>query len=299
MGEQHHHHHVPQGRKKIAIAFFVNLIFTIIEIFGGIWTNSLAILSDAVHDLGDTLALASAWYLEKLSDKRADKKFTYGYRRFSVLGALINSLVIIVGSVLILRESIPRIFEPNSAHASGMIMLSVVGIVFNAIAAYVAREPGSLNNRVVSLHLLEDVLGWVAVLIGSVVMYYTNWEWIDPVLSVMISLYIGTQSIINLRKGLRIVMQGTPDDKYFERIKTLIREQEGVESVHDIRIWTLDGSKGILSAHIVVGDDCDYTRIKDIKARLHHLLNENGIVHCTLEAERDKDCPGGGLDSAE
>ena len=165
----HAHHHDHHGDvKNIKVAFFLNFGFAIIEIIGGFLTNSVAILSDAVHDLGDSLSLGLAWYFQKYSRKKSDSTYTYGYRRFSLVGALANSLVLIVGSILILTEAIPRIFNPQQAHPQGMMMLAVLGIAVNGVAMLRLRRGKSLNEKVVSLHLMEDVLGWIAVLVGAI-----------------------------------------------------------------------------------------------------------------------------------
>ena len=190
-GHDHGHIHTHHGDvKNIKIAFFLNLGFSIVEIIGGFLTNSVAILSDAVHDLGDSFSLGLAWYFQKFSRKQRDKNFTYGYKRFSLVGALINSIVLIAGSVLILSEAIPRIFNPQQADAGGMFLLAILGIIVNGIAVVRLRKGSSLNEKVVSLHMLEDVLGWSAVLIGAIIMKFTNLYIIDPILSVLISFFI-------------------------------------------------------------------------------------------------------------
>ncbi len=185
MGHDHIHHR--GGSKNIRTAFFLNVTFTIIEIIGGIMTNSMAILSDAVHDLGDSLSLGMAWYFQGLSSKGRDKSFSYGYGRFSLLGALINVCVLLIGSILILWKTIPRLLAPEAVDTTGMMILAVIGVIFNGLAVYRMRGGKSLNERVVALHLMEDVLGWVAVLIGSIIMHFFDLPIIDPILSLLIT----------------------------------------------------------------------------------------------------------------
>ena len=191
MGHDHHHgHHHQHDTKNISTAFFLNLAFTIIEIIGGLMTNSVAIMSDALHDLGDSLSLGLAWYFQKVAKKGRDKTFSYGYKRFSVLGAMINAIVLVVGSVFILQETIPRLWQPETPNVQGMFWLAILGIVVNGAAVLKLQKGTSLNEKVISLHLLEDVLGWAAVLVGSVLMYFFDLPIIDPLLSIGIAIFI-------------------------------------------------------------------------------------------------------------
>ena len=204
----HHNHH--SDIANIKLAFFLNLSFTIIEIIGGFLTNSMAILSDALHDLGDSLSLAMSWYLENYSKKGADKDFSYGYARFSLLGALINSIVLILGSVFILTKVIPRIFSPQAVSPEGMMYLAILGIIVNGIAVFKLRGGSSLNKDVVSWHLLEDVLGWIAVLIVSIILIYKDIPILDPLLSLLINIYILYNVISKLKKVLNVFLQRVP-----------------------------------------------------------------------------------------
>jgi len=190
MSEHHHRHHPAGDTGNLKTAFFLNFAFTIIEIIGGILTNSVAILSDAIHDFGDSLSLGLAWYLQKLSKKGRNSTFTYGYKRFSLLGAIITSLVLVIGSVIILYEAIPRLFQPEPAHVPGMIGMAILGVIVNGAAVWRTRSGQSMNEQVVSWHLLEDVLGWMAVLLGAVLMYFFDAPIIDPLLSIGITLFI-------------------------------------------------------------------------------------------------------------
>ena len=186
--EHHHHGHHHHGDvKNLGIAFILNVCFTIIEIVGGILTNSVAILSDALHDLGDSLSLGLAWYFQRLSEKGRDRNFSYGYKRFSVLGALITSVVLVIGSVIIIYSAVSRLQHPQISNGLGMLGLAVLGILVNGAAVVRLKGSSSVNSRAVMLHLMEDVLGWVAVLIGSLFIYFFDWQIIDPILSLMIA----------------------------------------------------------------------------------------------------------------
>lgn len=282
------HNHSHKDVKNLGIAFILNLLFTIAEIIGGFLTNSLAILSDAIHDLGDSFALGMAWFLQKKSKKGQTRKFTYGYRRFSLLGALINGLILTLGSVYIIVLAIPRLIEPEKTEARGMILMAVFGILVNGYAAYRTRKGSSQNERLVSLHLLEDVLGWTAVLIGGIIIYFTSWYLIDPLLSIAIALYILIRVVKNLKLSLEVILQAKPRDISISAIENELKNTNGVLSYHDIHLWSLDGEHGILTLHLVVEQEVDQFRIKkEVKEKLKVL----GIEHTTLEVElAGEDC---------
>ena len=287
-GSQSHEHHHHHGSSNIKIAFFLNLGFSIIEIVGGIFTNSIAIISDALHDLGDSFSLALAWYFQKLSAKHGNPKFTYGYRRFSLLGALINSIVLLIGSGFVIYAAIGRLREPQEAHAEGMLLLAVLGIVFNGGAMLKLNKGNSLNERAVALHLLEDVLGWIAVLIASIVMMFADIPVLDPLLSLLIACYILFNIYRNLKDTLRIILQGTPDNIDESEIKATMLSVAGVSSVHDLHLWTMDGQYNIMTVHVVVKPETDTPRLKKT---LKNRLKEVGIHHPTIEMEKEnEDC---------
>ena len=189
MSHEHHHHHHESG-KNLKAAFFLNLAFTIIELIGGWYVNSVSIVSDAVHDLGDSLSLGTSWYLDSLSRKKATDSYSFGYRRFSLLGALINAIVLILGSVFVIREAILRLQTPEASDAKGMLYFALLGVAVNGYAAWKLSGGKTLNERVISWHLIEDVLGWVAVLIVSVILMFYPSPYLDPALSLLISVYI-------------------------------------------------------------------------------------------------------------
>lgn len=288
MGHDHIHHH---GTKNIKAAFFLNLVFTIIEIIGGIMTNSMAILSDAVHDLGDSLSLGLAWYFQNLSSKERDSQFSYGYGRFSLLGALINVCVLLVGSVIILWNTIPRLMAPEAVDTKGMMVLSVIGIIFNGLAVYRMREGKSLNERVVTLHLMEDVLGWVAILIGAVIMYFYDLPIIDPILSLLITGYILFNVFRNLKRAMSTFLQDIPTDVSMEEIANILSAHDEVNSVHDLHIWSLDGEHHVLTAHLVLGRVLTADEQSSLKQTIRKELRKYQIGHATLEVELgDEDC---------
>lgn len=280
-----HNHDHSKDVKNIKVAFFLNFSFTLIEIVGGILTNSIAILSDAVHDFGDSLSLGLAWYFQKLAKKGKTKSFSYGYKRFSLIGAVINSIVLIVGSIFILYEAIPRIFSPQETHAAGMFWLAIFGVIVNGAAVFRLRKGSSINEKVVSLHLLEDVLGWLAVLVGSVVMYFFDLPIIDPILSIGIACFVLFNVFRNMRQTLRIILQGIPNDIDTEHIVEHIEELDNVENVHDLHVWSMDGEYNVLTAHIALKNAVPMEKIAEMKVQIHSLLTEENIQHATLEFE--------------
>lgn len=295
MAHDHSHHHHPIGEndkpKNIIIAFWLNTAFAILEIIGGFYTNSMAILSDAVHDLGDSLSLGLAYYFHKKSRKKSDEKFNYGYRRFSLLGAFINSLILIISSVFIVRESFVRLFEPEQPDAKGMLVLAIIGIAVNGYALLRLKKGGSINERVVSLHFLEDVLGWVAVLAGSIVMMFATIPVLDPILSLLIALYILFNVYQNLKTTFRILLQARPENIDEAEIRKKVLSVPGVKDMHDLHFWTMDGQYNVMTLHIVVEQKESIHDIERIKNEVKHQLQHLEIQHTTVEIEsEDYDC---------
>lgn len=290
----HKHNHENKNGKNIKIAFFLNFFFSIIEFIGGYFTNSVAILSDALHDLGDSFSLLLAWYFQKVSGKTRDKKYSYGYKRFSLLGALINSVILLAGSGFILHESILRFWHPQQPFAEGMILLAILGIFVNGLAVFRLKQGDSINEKVVSLHLLEDVLGWIAVLLVSVIMLFVNAPFLDPLLSIGIACFILYNVYKNLRSTFKVILQGIPENIDEEQIKDSIQNTEGVTSIHDLHIWTMDGEYIILTAHIVANSSIQTRQQTDnLKALVKEKLISQGIHHPTIEIEYENSiCTG-------
>lgn len=239
------HGHDHYDTSNLRLAFFINLIFTIIEVIGGFWTNSVAILSDALHDLGDTLSLAMAWRFQKVANRQGDERYSYGYQRFSVLGAIISAVVLLIGSGFILSQAITRLNHPQMPDAKGMIWVAILGVVFNGIAASRLHHGHSHNEKMASLHLVEDVLGWVVVLIGSILMYYYQWAWLDPVLSLLIAGFILYNVFKSLRRTIPIFLQALPEGWDHHKVDALLRDLPLVSDYHDLHVWSLDGQKHI------------------------------------------------------
>ena len=285
----HHHHHHNQSGKNLKIAFFLNLGFTILEFFGGIYVNSVAIMSDAVHDLGDSLSLGTAWYLDKKSKKEADDNYSFGYKRFSLLGALINSIVLIGGSIYVISEAIGRLFDPQPSDAQGMIVFAIIGVLVNGYAAWKLSSGNSLNEKTVSWHLMEDVLGWVAVLIVAIVLNFTDNQYLDPALSILITLYILYNVVLRLKETLYIFLQGVPKEIKAAKIKNEILKIENVNSLHHTHIWSLEGEHHVFSSHIKLKNIKDFEELLAIKKQVKAVLKEYHFDHYTIETELDNE----------
>jgi len=280
----HHHHHATQG-KNLSFAFWINTCFAVIELVGGLYTNSVAILSDSLHDLGDSISLGMAYYFHKVSAKKSDQHFSYGYKRFSLVGALINAIILIIGCVFILLEAIERIGKPEHANAKGMLVLALLGIVFNLMALLRLKKGDSINEKVISLHFIEDILGWVAVLIGSVVMLFIDLPILDPLLSISIMAFILFNVYKNLRHLFRIILQGIPLNIDIENIKKQILTFPDVIEVHDVHAWSMDGEYNVMSLHLVLKNLTPLTTVERIKKDLRHSLEHLNVQHVTIETE--------------
>ena len=286
-----HHQHSTDSIKNIRLAFFLNLGFALLEISGGIWANSVAILSDAVHDLGDSLSLGMAWFLEGVSAQERDDRFSYGYRRFSLLGALLNALILLGGSAFVLSRAIPRLLTPEGAVPPRMILFAVLGILINGAAALNLRENKGLNARMISWHLLEDVLGWTAVLIVAVILVFIDLPILDPILSILITSYIVYNVILNMRETIEVFLQSVPGEIDVQEIEDRIQNVQGVLSTHHTHIWSLDGEHHVLSTHIDIGPDATREQAMEIKKKVKELLSSYQIGHLTLEIEfGEQDC---------
>ena len=272
-----------KAEKNILIAFLLNLSFAIFEFFGGFFTNSVAILSDSIHDLGDALSIGISFFLEKKSKKKADEHYTYGYVRYSVLGGVITTTILLVGSILVILSSIRRIFYPEVINYSGMIVFAVIGVILNFIAAYVTKDGDSINQKSVNLHMLEDVLGWIVVLIGSVVMNFTDISLLDSLMSIGVAIYILIHSLHNLKEVLDLFLAKTPSSIHIDEITKELLTIKGLEDVHHIHIWSMDGVHNYATMHLVTKDK----NAVQIKKKIRELLLKYDIVHTILETEEE------------
>lgn len=291
MHNHNHAHHQDASSDRIGLAFLLNVIFTAIEFVGGYLTNSTAIMADAVHDLGDSLSIGSAWVLNRLGKKGADTEFTYGYRRLSLFGALLNGVVLLVGSVWVLSEAIPRLANPVMPMAEGMLALAVLGVSVNGYAAYKLSHGSTLNERVLNWHLLEDVLGWVAVLIVSILLQFKHWPILDPVLSIGFTLFILFNVFKNLAATMKLFFQAVPDKELLEKIRGTLLSIGGIDEVHHLHLWSLDGEHHVLTAHVVVSSSLESGKHRALRSKIGQGLDQYNLNHTTIEIElADEEC---------
>ena len=288
----HDHHHIHKfAEENIRLAFFLNFGFAIAEMIGGLITNSVAITADALHDFGDSINLAISWQLERLSNKTGDKKYSYGYKRFSLLSALISAIVLIVGSLFVAREAILRLMNPQTPDIRGMLVFALVGIAVNGYAALKTSHGENLNSKMISWHMMEDVLGWVGVLIVSIVMYFTDLNILDPILSILITCIVLFNVIRNLNKTLSLFLQAVPDKVNIDEIEAEIKDQKNVKDIHHTHVWSLDGEHHVLTTHVVLCQGASSEDIRTIKAKIRDLADHNHLSHTTVEFEYiESDC---------
>lgn len=273
--------------KKLLIAFILNICFSIFEIIGGVFSNSVAIVSDAVHDFGDAISIGISYFLERISKKNPDNRYTYGYVRYSVLGAIITNIILIVGSIFVISSAINRFINPVDIDYNSMIIFAIFGVIVNFIALYFTKNGDSLNQKAVNLHMLEDVLGWVIVLVGSFIIKITGIYRIDSILSISVAIFILIHAINGLVKVIDLFLEKTPSNLDVDDIKNSLLKIKGIDDVHHIHIWSLDGVYNIATMHVVT----NLKNINKIKCSVKEELIKFGISHSTIEIENsDYDC---------
>lgn len=266
--------------KNILIAFILNLSFSFFEFIGGTLTNSVAIISDSIHDMGDALGIGVSYFLERKSKKKPNDKYTYGYIRYSLIGSAITTAILLIGSSLVIYNAFLRILDPAEINYNGMIVFAICGVIVNFFAAYFTRKGDSLNQKSVNLHMLEDVLGWIVVLIGAVVMKYTDISIIDPVLSICVALFIFVNACKNFKAVIDVFLEKTPNEISVSDIREHLLNIHGVKDVHHVHIWSLDGYSNYATMHVVLNGDA-----VSIKNMIREELKEHGISHVTIEVE--------------
>lgn len=270
--------------KNILIVFLLNLSFSIFEFIGGTITGSVAIISDSIHDIGDALSIGLSYLLERKSKQQPDHIYTYGYARYSVLGSIITTFILLLGSTTVILNSIKRILIPVQINYNGMIIFAIIGIILNFIAACMTHKGTSINQKAVNLHMLEDVLGWIVVLIGAILMRFTNISILDPIMSIGVAVFILINSIKNLKEVLNLFLEKVPNDISIDEIKKQISKIDGVLDIHHIHIWNMDGQNSYATMHIVTNKD-----YQTIKKLVRKKLIEQGITHSTLELESENE----------
>ena len=266
--------------KRIFTVFLLNFTFAIFELFGSVITGSIAIASDALHDFGDALSIGIAFILERLSRKKPDSRYTYGYLRYSLLGSLITNLILLVGSGFVIYGATERFLKKTAINYNGMIVFAVVGLLINLAAAFLLRENHSHNVKAVNLHLLEDTLGWAVVLLGAVLMRFTNLYLIDPIMSIALAIFIAAAALKNSKEVLEIFLEKVPDGIDTNELTHHLNEIEGVQSIHHLHLRSLDGFRHSATLHAVITGDA-----ATVKKAIRQKLSDLGVCHAVIETE--------------
>jgi len=277
--------------KRVRLAALLNIAFTIIEIIGGFWTNSLAILSDALHDFGDSVALLLSWLFERGARKSPDITRTFGYQRLSLFSAIFSASILIAGSIIIFFQAIPRLLNPELVNASGMVSIALLGILFNGIGFLQLKKGESLNEEVLSWHLLEDVLGWIGILIGGLIIYFWDIYILDPILTIGLTVFILYGVIKSSKEAVNILLQGVPKHINLKKVKEEITSIKGVCGLHDLHVWSLEGETDILTAHVVLEDRL-LKKPDETRKTIKEILKKQHIEHSTIELESKYFCSG-------
>ncbi|PVX24548.1 MAG: cation transporter [Candidatus Bathyarchaeum sp.] len=283
---------MPEREKRVRFAAFLNIAFTVLEIVGGFWTNSLAILSDALHDFGDSIALLVSWLFERGAKRSPDSSRTFGYQRLSLFSALFSASILIGGSIVIIFQAIPRLLNPETVNATGMVGIAVVGIMFNGAGFFLLKKGESLNEKVLSWHLLEDMLGWVGILVGGIIIYFWSFYILDPILTIGLTAFILYNVTKSLKEAINILLQGVPKHINLEAVKRDITAINGVIGIHDIHIWSLEGETDVFTAHIVLDNETLKKQPEQAKQTIKEALKRHHIEHSTIEIESKYQCAG-------
>ena len=273
-----------ERESKMRLVAFLNLFFAVVELAVGLWTNSLAILSDALHDFGDSITLFVAWALERMARKPADQKRTFGYQRLSLLSSFLTALILFGGSLFILAKAISRLFAPAQVNAGGMLLLAIPGLLLNGAAFVFLRKGQSQNGQTLSWHLLEDVFGWAIVLIGGLIIKFWNAPLVDPLMTLGFTVFILMGVWKNLQETLNIVLEGVPGHISSKDVEDALLSLPGVKGVHELHIWSLEGETDLLTAPVVVTEK-HVAHLKSLRRVIDKKLGKLHIEHSTIEFE--------------
>ncbi len=274
-----------KSEKRMFLSFVLNLVFTFVELVGALITNSVALLSDCIHDISDSVSIGISIMLEKKAKKKADYKYTYGYYRFSLLGGLIASVILVIGSTLIIYEAVLRIINPETVDASKLIYFAIVGVVVNGVAAINIFKGKSINEKVISLHLLEDVLGWFAILLAAILIKAFGINSLDTYLSLAFTVFILYQVVRRLKQIMEIFLEKAPLNFGIEKIKAALEEDDHVIDIHHIHLWSLEGNIPIITLHALIRNNLTIEEITKIQNSLHEKLKDMHISHATIQME--------------
>jgi len=283
---------MPEREERVRLAALLNIAFTVLELVGGLWTNSLAILSDALHDFGDSIALLASWLFERGARRSPDTRRIFGYQRLSLFSALFSASILIGGSIVIIFQAIPRLLNPETVNATGMVGIAVIGIIFNGAGFFLLKKGESLNEKVLSWHLLEDVLGWAGILVGGIIIYFWKFYLLDPIMTIGLTAFIIYNVTKSLKETINILLQGVPKHINLEAVKQDIKAIKGVMGIHDIHIWSLEGETDVFTAHVILDDETLKKQPEQTKQTIKETLQKHHIEHSTIEIESRYHCTG-------
>ena len=271
-----------KAKYTVWIAFFLNLSYAIVEFIAGGIFGSSAVLADSVHDLGDAIAIGISAFLETISNREEDRRYTLGYKRFSLLGALVTSVILMIGSVLVILENVTKIVHPQSVNEKGILWLGILAVSINVLASLVVRKGKTKNESILSLHFLEDTLGWLAVILMAIILRFTDWYILDPLLSLVISIFILTKAIPRFWSALKIFLDVVPEGVETGDLEKDLEALINVKSVNQLSIWSMDGLENNAIIHLCLED---WEQMIATKNQVRQLLEERGIQNITIEVD--------------
>ena len=270
--------------RAVWLAFFLNLSFTIVEFIAGGVFGSSTVLADSVHDLGDAIAIGLSAFLETISNREEDSHYTLGYKRFSLLGALITAVILMTGSVLVILENITKMFHPQPVNDKGILWLGIIAVTINVLASLVVRKGKTKNESILSLHFLEDTLGWLAVILMAIILRFTDWYILDPLLSLVISFFILSKAIPRFWSTLKIFLDAVPEGVDIKQVKSRLEQLEYVASVNQLNLWTMDGLEKNAIIHVCLEN---VKHMEVCKESIRDLLKDCGFQNITIEVDAD------------
>ena len=270
------------SKTSIWLAFFLNLSYAIVEFIAGGIFGSNAVLADSVHDLGDAIAIGISAFLETISNREEDNRYTLGYKRFSLLGALVTSIILMIGSLLVILENVTKILNPQPVNDEGILWLGIIAITINVLASLVVGKGKTKNESILSLHFLEDTLGWLAVILMAIVLRFTDWYILDPLLSLVISFFILSKALPRFWSTLKIFLDAVPEGLDIEQVKNGLERLDNVASLNQLNLWTMDGLEKNAIIHLCLED---WEQMTETKNQVRQLLEERGIQNITIEVD--------------
>lgn len=273
-----------KAKYTVWVAFFLNLSYAIVEFIAGGIFGSSAVLADSVHDLGDAIAIGISAFLETISNREEDSHYTLGYKRFSLLGAMVTAVILMIGSVLVILENITKIAHPQPVNENGILWLGIIAVAINVLASLVVRKGKTKNESILSLHFLEDTLGWLAVILMAIVLRFTDWYILDPLLSLAISFFILSKALPRFWRTLKIFLDAVPEGVDIQKIKTDLAELDHVASINQLNLWTMDGLEKNAIVHVCLKE---MEHMETCKESIRIFLKDCGFQNITIEVDAD------------